>query len=162
MHKLTGESIGQLNNAPVQSVTFLCFIPTVDERRVKSPAIQNPAAVRTTCQSSVTTQLAFSNVEHKPRPRRLSRYIQMRAGPSQTGGALIPTGTPRWLQSLLNDDLHTGRNIGAKFAFMCENIDGRSSDVVEESTLTPPKVASASSRIKEEMSPAKLIVVDGE
>ena len=32
------------------------------------------------------------------------------------------TTTPRWLQSLLNDDVHTGRNVGAKLAYMCDNL----------------------------------------
>ena len=75
--------------------------------------------------STLQSHLTSTNLEYRPRPRRLSRYIQMRgdvAGPPGSAFITAATGTPRWLQSLLNDDLHTGRNVGAKLAYMCENM----------------------------------------
>jgi len=88
-----------------------------------------------------------TDLEYRPRPRRLSRYIQMRGDVAGLPGSTFiaaATGTPRWLQSLLNDDLHTGRNVGAKLAYMCENI-----------------VRPASVETIEAPSPNKLVDVDG-
>lgn len=51
---------------------------------------------------------------YKPRPRCLSRYVQRH----KKVGSGVPDNRPRWVKSLLNDDIHTGRNLGAKLSFM--------------------------------------------
>lgn len=74
--------------------------------------------------SDVTTALSNSSpsgsVErqlaqlYKPRPRCLSRYIQRH----KTVRLPVSDSRPRWVKNLLNDDIHTGRNLGVKLSFM--------------------------------------------
>lgn len=51
---------------------------------------------------------------YKPRPRCLSRYIQRH----KTVRLPVSDSRPRWVKNLLNDDIHTGRNLGVKLSFM--------------------------------------------
>ena len=70
----------------------------------------------------------------KPRRRRLSSYLRRRdcnvnLSPERTEEAsvlpdkapMLPDNAPIWLKKLLTDDLHTGRNMGVKLAYLRPN-----------------------------------------
>jgi len=65
----------------------------------------------------------------KPQRRRLSSYMNRHVVSdvsTQTNDS-VSTQTndsvPRWLKLLLNDDLHTGQNVGPKLAHLCPSND---------------------------------------
>ena len=128
-----------------------CCVSTVDEHRRQLPTSSAGAvsSSATNATSSSASPLIVSSssrhcqrrvIEYRPRPRRLSRYIQMRgvtaaAGPNG-GYVTAATATPRWLQLLLNDDVHTGRNVGAKLAYMCDGVATTENRAGKDSTPT--------------------------
>jgi len=76
---------------------------------------------------TVTSSDGAAAAALKPRRRRLSSYIDRDRNKNKT---VLPVNThgniPNWLKLLLNDDIHTGRNIGTKLAYLCP--DGASED----------------------------------
>jgi len=56
----------------------------------------------------------------KPQRRRLSNYI---GRITDKNNKMLPEKAnekvPIWLKLLLNDDIHTGQNVGAKLAYLC-------------------------------------------
>lgn len=87
--------------------------PQVVEPESCSLELEGHSVLNASSSSSDAPHRSVDN-PYKPRPRCLSRYVQRH----KKIGSGVPGNRPRWMKTLLNDDIHTGRNLGAKLSFM--------------------------------------------